>query len=207
VRTFVLLFACAVTSFPQGFHLGVKAGVPLTDFFSTVSSPNFGFNGDTKNYIIGPMVQLDLPAGLAVEFDALYRRLSYDVTATTTALQTTTHTTANAWEFPLTLKYRFRIPFARPYVEGGVAWNNLSGVKQSISSTLGLSGSSTPAELQNSTITGVVLGAGVDVHALFLHIVPGVRYTRWTSAHIRQPTGSLFESSRNQAEFLVGFTF
>ena len=53
---------------------------------------------------------------------------------------------------------------------------------------------------------GVVLGAGVDIHAIVMHISPEVRFTRWNSAQISDTAG-LLNSNRNQAEFLVGFTF
>jgi hypothetical protein len=49
-----------------------------------------------------------------------------------------------------------------------------------------------------------VIGGGVGIHALFLHISPEVRYTRWTSQHF---TSFLLNSNQNQAEFLLGITF
>ncbi len=210
-KTLLLLFIAVGTAFPQ-FSLGVKAGVPLTDFFDTVSSPNFGFNSNTKRYIIGPMVQLDLPAGLAVEFDALYRRFNYESDVGLVDVFTNRRTTGNAWEFPLLVKYHFPVPLARPYVEMGVAWDTVSGVKQAVTNTLFPSNTVTtsstddPPELQNDTTTGFVIGAGVEVRAIFLRISPEFRYTRWGSNHFREATGGLI-SNRNQAEFLVGFRF
>ena len=65
---------------------------------------------------------------------------------------------------------------------------------------------SNPPELNNNTTTGVVVGVGLDVHALFLHISPEVRYTRWASQHFLSGNG-LLESNQNQAEFLLGITF
>ena len=64
------------------------------------------------------------PFGLGVELDALYRHLNY---ASSSAA-----TTANAWEFPLLAKYRFKAPLVRPFVDAGVAWDTLEGIKQSI---------------------------------------------------------------------------
>lgn len=211
MRTLLLFVATAVSALPQSFNVGVKAGVPLTDFFSTVRSPNFGFNSNTKRYIIGPSVQLGLPAGFAVEFDALYRRLNYEGNGTLVDVLTNNRTTGNAWEFPLLLKYRFPTPVARPFVSAGVAWDTLSGMKQSITTTVLPSRVTTtqtdnPGELRNKTTTGFVVGAGVDVRAVFLHIIPEIRYTRWGSRHFSDVTNSLL-SNQNQAEFLVGFTF
>ena len=66
--------------------------------------------------------------------------------------------------------------------------------------------SRTPTELNQSTTTGFVLGVGLDVHALIVHISPEIRYTRWGAKHFLDPNGS-FGSNQNQAEFLVGITF
>jgi opacity protein-like surface antigen len=158
------------------------------------------------------MVQVGLPAGFAVEFDALYRRLNYEASGNLVDIFTNSRTTGNAWEFPLLLKYHFgHTPIVKPYVEAGVAWDTLSGLKQSVTNTIlpnrtTTTTTSQPAELRNSTTTGFVVGAGVDVHVL-LHISPEVRYTHWGSEHFRDAVNGLLRSNQNQAEFLVGFTF
>src|SRR5712692_10381755 len=71
MRSLVLL---TTLSFLPGFafsqrliSFGVKGGVPLTDALSQSRS---------KNYVIGPMVELKLPLGFAIEADALYRPLN-----------------------------------------------------------------------------------------------------------------------------------
>jgi hypothetical protein len=66
--------------------------------------------------------------------------------------------------------------------------------------------SSTPSELQKNTTMGFVVGGGVDIHAIFLHISPEIRFTRWNSTQISDALG-LLHSNLNQGEFLVGFTF
>ena len=63
-----------------------------------------------------------------------------------------------------------------------------------------------PFELQNDTTRGFVLGAGLDVKVLLIHISPEVRFTRWGAKHFVDPNG-LLNSKQNQAEFLVGITF
>jgi opacity protein-like surface antigen len=65
---------------------------------------------------------------------------------------------------------------------------------------------SNPPELHKKTTTGFVVGAGLDVHVLVIHISPEVRYTRWGAQHFLSPNGGL-QSNQNQAEFLVGITF
>jgi hypothetical protein len=65
---------------------------------------------------------------------------------------------------------------------------------------------SSPAELANSTTRGYVLGGGLDLKLLIIHITPEVRLTRWGAKHFIDPTG-IVNSQQNQAEFLLGLTF
>lgn len=183
----------------------------MTDFVNSVNSGQFNFSSSTNRYIVGPMVELRLPAGFGVEFDALYRRLHYNGSALGVDTFSTSSTTGNLWEFPLLLKYRFHFPVVRPYVDAGVAWDNLSSLSQTITTTLvptritTTSTTSNPPELRHNTTMGFVVGAGLDIHVL-LHISPEVRYTRWGSQHLRDALG-LLHSDQNQAEFLVGISF
>ena len=137
-----------------------------------------------------------------MEFDALYRHLSYTGSGNLVDLFTSSSTTANNWEFPLLLKYRFHFPVVRPYVDAGVAWDTLTGIKQTVNEVT----NSELSDLKKNTTMGFVVGAGVDIHAIFLHISPEIRFTRWNSAQISDSAG-LLHSNQNQGEFLVGITF
>jgi hypothetical protein len=211
MRSLVLLLFGAAAAFSQPFSLGVKAGVPLTDFLETVQSPRFGFNSNTKRYIVGPTAELRLPFGLGIEVDALYRRLNYEGSGNLVDVFSDRRTTGNAWEFPLLLKYRFPSRIVRPYVDAGVAFDTLTGLKQTVTNTIFPSRTTTttssgnPVELKNSTTAGFVIGAGIDVHVV-LHISPEIRYTRWGSQHFSDVIG-LLHSNQNQGEFLLGITF
>ena len=212
MRVLILLLAAAGAAFPQHVSLGLKGGVPLTDFLTSVSSGNSVFSSKTQRYIVGPTLELRLPAGFGVEFDALYRHFNYNSTASLVDVFTNNRTTGNAWEFPLLLKYRFPAPVARPFIDAGVTFDTLSGLKQTVTRTIFPSRSTTtttgdPTELANKTTAGFVMGLGIDIHAIFIHISPEIRYTRWGSAHFQIPNGGSLLSNQNQAEFLVGFTF
>jgi opacity protein-like surface antigen len=211
MRPVLLLLLGAAAAFSQPFSFGVKAGVPLTDFLTTVQSPNFGFNSNTKRYIVGPTVELRLPFGLGIELDALYRRLDYTSSGNLVDVFISGNTTGNAWEFPLLVKYRFPSKIVRPYVDAGVAWDTLSGLTQTVTQTLfptrtTTTNTSNPAELNKNTVTGFVTGVGLDVKVLFIHLSPEIRYTRWGAQHFLSSNGGL-QSNQNQAEFLLGITF
>jgi opacity protein-like surface antigen len=195
--------------------VGLKAGLPLTDFFNSVNSGNpqglLSFSSGTNRYIFGPTVELRLPAGFGLEFDALYRHFNYNTSFSAIDVITNNRATGNAWEFPLLVKYRFKTPFVRPYVDSGLAFDTLSGLTETVATTvlpnrITTSSTSNPSELKNSTTEGFVLGFGVDIHAIVLHIQPEIRYTRWGSSHFSLPSGSSL-SNQNQAEFMIGFTF
>jgi hypothetical protein len=210
----------AAAALAQPLTFGVKGGAPLSDFLDAASieagggsfSRSLAYQAATKRYIVGPTVELRLPAGFSIELDALYRRMNYtgQTGSVYSATITSSSATANAWEFPLLLKYKFGTGAARPYVDAGFVWDTLSGLKQSVTTTVAgvvsSSSTSTPAELHKKGTSGFVMGAGLDIKALLLHISPEVRYTRWGSTHFQDPL-DLLRSNQNQAEFLLGITF
>jgi opacity protein-like surface antigen len=212
MKTLWVSLLLAGTSFAAGpLSFGIRGGIPLTDFFENVNNGNFILTSTTHRYIIGPTAELKLPGGFGVEVDALYRRLNYNSSFNLVDVFTNNRTTGNAWEFPILAKYRFPTPLVRPYVDAGLAFDTVTGVKQTVVSTIlpnrqTTSSTSNPAELSNSTTKGFVIGFGVDIKAIVLHVSPEFRYTRWGSAHFKVPNGSSL-SNQNQAEFLVGFTF
>jgi hypothetical protein len=180
----------------------VKAGLPLTDFFSDTQyqlagGASFSFSANAKKYIVGPTIEVRLPLGLAIEFDALYRRLDYTGHAfNPESVQ------GNEFEFPLLAKYKFPSKVVRPFVDAGFTFNTLSGLKQSLYSATGLPG----ASATTNSAKGFVMGGGLDISLKILHIAPEIRYTHWGSTNFVDPE-KLVNGSQNQAEFLVGITF
>jgi opacity protein-like surface antigen len=200
-----------VTAVAGPFSFGVKAGVPLTDFVDTARSGHLEYDTVTNRYIIGGTAELHLPAGFGVEFDALYRHVNYSSSSMGIDTYSNSRTTGSDWEFPLLVKYRFPTPLVKPFITAGVAFDTLTGLKQTITNTvipshITSTTSSNPSELSNTTTKGFVLGGGIDVHVLFLHISPEIRYTHWGSKHFSE-INNFLTSNQNQAEFLVGFRF
>jgi opacity protein-like surface antigen len=213
MRSLLLLLAAVSGAVAQPFSAGVKLGVPFTDFLNAAESGDPSYSTVTNRYIVGLEGELRLPFGLGIELDVLYRHVNFSSTTAfpgTTTPTTTASTTSNDWEFPLVAKYKFKAPIVRPYAEAGVAWDTLQGLTQAVKSTVAgvVSSSSTsnPPELANSSTRGFVLGGGVDIHALLIHITPEIRYTRWGAKQFFSTNG-LLSSNQNQAEFLVGVTF
>ena len=122
-RALILMCLGATSALAQLFSAGIKGGVPFTDFVSAIENPSSVSVSTVNNrYVIGPMAELHLPFGLGVELDVLYRHYSFTIP--------TESASTNAWEFPLVAKYHFKAPIARPYIEGGVAWDKLQGLSE-----------------------------------------------------------------------------
>jgi opacity protein-like surface antigen len=213
MKPLCLLILTAAAAFSQPFSFGVKGGMPMTDFLTAARTQNFTASTATNRYIVGATAELRLPFGLGVEADVLYRHFRYSssgVIGSITSNLTNMDTSAGAWEFPLLAKYRFKGKFVRPFVDAGVAWDKLSGLTQTVQSVVASvtksTTTSTPSELSKDVTRGYVMGVGVDVKLLVIHISPEVRFTRWGAKHFIDPNG-LLNSKQNQAEFLVGITF
>jgi opacity protein-like surface antigen len=161
-----------------------------------VESKNFGFNSNTKQYIAGADLEVRLPFGLGIEFDALYHPLSYSGTSGASSESVTAH----SFEFPLLLKYRFPSKVVRPFLDAGVAFSTLSDLTTTVTNVATGSSATTKSPI------GFVMGGGVDIHLLIIHIDPEIRYTHWGSAAFQDPL-SLVQGSQNQAEFLLGVVF
>jgi len=203
MRPVLLFLLGSISVFAQPFSAGIKAGVPLNDFLSAAGNGTFDYTAPTQRYVVGGMAEVRLPLGLGVEFDALYRKLGFNGSGILGS--DTISASGSNWEFPLLLKYRFHFPVVRPYLDAGVAWDTIAGLKETIVSVT-LPVQSSPSDLQRNTTMGFVVGGGVDIHAVFLHISPEIRFTRWNSTQISDALG-LLHSNLNQGEFLVGLTF
>jgi Outer membrane protein beta-barrel domain len=196
-----LCFAAGIASAQLPVSAGVKGGVGLTDAFenNTFLLGDFFPEGElyihnyspSKDYIVGPFVELRLPFGLGVEADGLYRRLHLaTITGPMGGSGTPYYERSSSWEFPILAKYRFKMPIARPYVDAGPSFRVTDGFPNTLSDH------------------GFAAGAGVDIKALLLHISPEVRYTHWgTDAAPAPGNGGLPRSNVNQFELLAGIAF
>jgi hypothetical protein len=179
------------------FSFGVKGGFPLTDplsddTFNSVDVVTHVFSA-SKNYVIGPMVELNLPFGLAVEADALYRplNLTTETQIVSSSLASRLSVDVNSMEFPILLKAHFlHTPIVKPYVEAGPIFRYVLSKVQYVSNT------------------GFALGAGVDFKLPLVRIGPELRYSHWGSDSASPAVNvSLPPSNKNQVEFLIGLSF
>jgi hypothetical protein len=186
----------------QILAFGVKGGARAT---SDVS----GFplvSNESQRYIVGPAVELRLPLGIAVEFDALYRPFGYSQQSfSNIAGLKMTRERAHSWEFPLIAKYRFRETGLHPFLGLGYEPRIVSGTDVS-SFNPSVSPFST-APTAYSTTHGLVVSGGIDFGARRLRISPELRYVHWNRPFLGQfgPDGSYrIQSAQNEVFVLLG---
>jgi hypothetical protein len=204
IKTLLPLFVAAAGLFAQPIGLGIKGGVPLTDLFDSGDNT---VDTDTKRYVVGPMLELRLPAGLAIEVDALYSRANFSSVFGAAGSILTAPFDANSWEFPILLKKKFGgadaiAASARPFVGAGASFRRLSGL-----GTVGsfITGNRSGSVDRNNT--GFVAGGGVEFKALFIRIAPEFRFTYWGTDHFTEGLANIFQTNKAQGQFLIGLYF
>jgi opacity protein-like surface antigen len=189
--------------------LGVKGGVPITDAVDAVRGTNASYFTDTKRYLVGPTFEVHLPARFSVEVDALYKRIGYQYQASDPFVHS--KTVANTWEFPLLGKFEILPGPVRPFVDAGVSFRHLTGIRQ-VRQTIS-AGTFQQVELNNAAEfnkrndVGFAFGAGIAFKMGPVRVSPEFRYTRWGSENLRDPVGALLRTNRNQGDFMLGLTF
>lgn len=193
----------------ERFSVGVKGGVPISDAVDVARGANAEYFTNTKRYLVGPTVELHLPARFSIELDALYRRLGYQYQASGPLVYA--KTVANSWEFPVLGKFETLPGPIRPFVDAGASWRHLSGieqVRQIISAgTFNQVTFNNAIEFNKRNDVGFVFGAGVALKLGPVRISPEFRYTRWGGENLRDPVNALLRTNRNQGDFLLGLTF
>lgn len=187
-----LVLLSALPASAQFLTFGVKAGVPLTDAFSTGNGENLDTSSYQRRFIIGPTVELHFFPRLAFEFDALYRRDGFHYVSSTPTLsgpQTSSGNVAvNDWQFPFLGKFFLRGGALRPFIDAGLTYRHI-------------------ANANNDPDTGgFTIGGGLNLRLLMLRISPEIRYVHWGTPAYDLGEGVLVSSS-NQVDFLLGVTF
>lgn len=189
----------------QPVSIGVLGGVPLVD--------QTAGNDESRPYMIGPSIEVRLPAGFALEADALYQRIgntssfgligSFLGTGVAAVTSETTRTRANEWEFPLLGKYYFRRNSAwQPFVGTGWAFR-FGETHESGNETIINAGASSGTFTFNDSFrsnleVGATFAAGIRYRIGHFALQPQFRYTRW---------GSNSSLRHDEAVFQFGLSF
>jgi outer membrane protein with beta-barrel domain len=213
VLVFLFTLNAAAIAVGQPISVGVLGGVPFIDQTQT-----FGNDHDeSRPYIVGPSVEVRLPAGFALEADGLYQRIGgtfgfqlldssavIPVGTTTIAVTASTNRArANLWEFPVLGKYYFRRDSAwQPFVGTGFAFRT-AGFHEAGTETLLNNGVSnlfrTADNFRSDLEVGATFAAGFRYRMGHFALQPQVRYTRWG--------GSNGVLRHDEAAFFLGLAF
>jgi hypothetical protein len=185
----VLLLAFAASGFAQhldfGFGVGVKGGTGFTDLLEatgTINGSNVSLS-KSNDYIVGPVVELRIPFGFALEVNGLYRGTEY--TQTINGGQSTIN--AHAWEIPYLAKFRFPIPLLKPFISAGGAYRSFTDLPNNV----------TP------THNAFVVGGGLELRIAKLRLSGEARYLRWGSPS----NNNVVRLAQSQGEVLFGIIF
>jgi len=214
IATAGLVFG-ASDEFERRVSAGIKIGVPLTQVAETGIPGN---EMQTKRYTFGPVVNVNLMRGVSLEFGAMYKRIDQQATATTVLGYVVlsdedgyvieenhrVSTAGRSWEFSIAPQYHFSLRSIRPYVEGGLSFNHLANIFSYPPFAPGVVGVTFEPTRNTVNRRGLLVGAGVEIKHHFIHLTPGIRFTRY-------PT-RLYDSTvppyrTNAVDFLVGFRF
>ena len=194
---FVLVLSAASAASAQLVSVGALGGVRLTD--------GYDFQDNSRIYDVGGSVEFRLPAGFAVEADALYQRIGYSSQIFTIANGMFTagnavRERANLWEFPLLGKYYFRSSGAawRPFLGTGFAFRTGS-LHDNVTDF-----STTPFTLFHgdsrfNVQTGAEVVGGIRFRLGPITLLPQARYTYW--GYSNQAL------SKNEVTLLLGVSF
>lgn len=208
----------------QGLHLGLKAGIPITQYFETGAEGGLHgsatYSAATRRYTIGVSGEWRLSDSFGFEVDTLYHRMGYVAivnsfdSANGNFQNSAIDVKGDSWDFPVLAKYRLG-HVVRPYVAGGAVVRYLGPVRgrgqQTIGSLVSRTSStspldtSDPSELRKRIYPGLTAAVGLETRVGRVRVLPEFRYTRWT-ANISAP-GGLLRFPSNQAEFLAGVLF
>lgn len=183
IRKILVLNLVAVAAcYAQNIGVGVRGGVPLTDFIKAESKTGTLTNVLTGkgNVVVGPMFELRLPFGLGIEADALYRRWDANGVLSTGS--------ASTWEFPVYGKLRAPGIIVHPYAGAGINFQRLGDIGKFLG-----------GNTVDSSRRGFLGAGGVEFKLPVVRISPEIRYTRWGNA------GPI--RSTNQLDFLIGISF
>jgi hypothetical protein len=189
---FLLVLLLSSPGSAQGF--GLKFAYPTTDaLVTTVTNPFVTYSAHGQAPKFGVTGELRLPAGLLFEMDALYSRLSYAVTDTTTLARQ--NTVVNCWDFPVLVKKKFFNSAVSPFVNGGAAFRAVNANRSDSNLQ--------PPELVHQASVGFTFGGGLDFKVGKIHVLPEFRYTRLETENFHTPLG--LHSNLVQPMFLLGF--
>ncbi len=176
------------SAFGQKISLGAIVGLGLGRDFRPETGATFVQVPESNSPIIGALVEVGLPRNLSFEVNGLYRSLhATDIPVDESGEGRRLRFATLTWEFPVLLKYRFRVSRVKPFAEIGPSFRAIGNVS-----------------IAPPSHHGVTAGVGVELRLGRIRISPVFRYSRWAGDGAN-PVGA--HSFQNQAQVLVGISY
>lgn len=216
---FLSLFLTLVALAPaQPVSFGISAGVPISPQSQdsgqgciATQPPQCGPNDFyAKPYAVGPAIGVNIHWGISIQAAALYERFHIDQTVGLYVGRGGGNfnfghedgLAADAWAFPLQLRYTRGRGRVAPFVNAGATLRHLG--------TFNGSGTQLDFHLQPYTTSfrietgrnldvAITAGAGVKWRVSVVDIAPEIRFMHWTSPY--------YQPAQNQAMLMLGITF
>jgi hypothetical protein len=212
VRRAVALFFFAAQLYGQRLEIGIKGADRPTGQLEGYGNP------ESRPYLVGPMVQLNLPRRFAVEADALYSRFGYSYsTSDLVGDFYSSRDRANSWQLPVLLKYRLHVAALHLYVLAGWdpehSWGTTKVYASLISNPYDPNATRTLTSYsltdRYGTNHGLVAGGGIDFGSRHWRVRPEVRYIRWKDPtfSIQQSHGFYLQVPQNEVQLMLGVAF
>jgi hypothetical protein len=215
-----LFLLCALAALAQGqpVSFGVSAGVPISPASQNqgqgciaTQPPQCGPNDFyAKLYAVGPAIGLNLHWGISIQASALYERFHIDQTVGlyvgrgggSVNFGHEDGLAADAWLFPLQLRYTRGRGRLAPFVEAGATLRHLgtfNGSGTQLDYYLQPYTTSFRIETGRNLDVAITAGAGVKWRIPVVDVAPEIRFLRWTSSY--------YQPAQDQLMLIVGITF
>ena len=209
--------ALGQTSEHLPFTLGLKAGIPVTDMFSTSNTGDLftgssgipsNYSSHTPRYIMGASAEFHMPYHLRFEVDGLYKRGGFNSSVPFGTGLAYTPTSLNWWEFPGLFKYNITMGHLRPFIDFGASLRHISSITETTYLPGNFQGviTNNSRDIHNRNSFGGVAGFGITFKKGPFELTPEVRYTRWANQAFVSNNGGL-RTNLDQGDVLLGIGF
>ncbi|MFL6446652.1 MAG: outer membrane beta-barrel protein [Bryobacteraceae bacterium] len=200
--------------------LGLKAGIPVTDMFSSSNTgnlftgstgptlPGSNYSSHTPRYIMGVSAEFHMPLHLRFEVDALYKRGGFNSSVPFGTGTAYSPTSFNWWEFPGLFKYNISMGHFRPFIDFGATLRHISTITQTSYLPGNFQGviTNNSNSIHNRNSFGGVAGIGITFKKGPFELTPEARYTRWANQAFASNNGGL-RTNLDQGDVLLGISF
>ena len=198
--------------------LGLKAGIPVTQMFSSGTSsflsgsngvnsagfPGSAYTSSVPRYEFGASAEFRMPFHLRLEVDGLYKPGGFNNSLSGSMAGSYQRTRFNQWEIPGVLKYNVSVGHFRPFIDFGASYRHISTIDQQTSGGFQTAYLDNSSAIRNRNSFGGVAGFGMTFKKGPFELTPEARYTRWANSSFSAPG---LKSNKDQGDVLLGIAF